>query len=849
MPSLVDLFVAIKGDNTSYKQALRESREETALFVEAAEAAGVKIATSLSLVGIGIAAIEAGEKFEQAGIMIQRSTGATGDRLEQMEETFKALYVTSAASSENIVAAMTQISQKTGTAGEELESLTRSALRFAKVTGADLKTSVEENEKVFLQFGITAEQQATALDVLYVAQQKTGISSEKLSASLLEMGPALKNFNFKLPEAVALVGSFEKAGLSATDITMGLSKAFTVLSKSGEDPKQALIELIEKMSNAETRADALNMSIDIFGAKAAGKMVNAVQSGALSFKDLLELLLKAQGAVDETAGKTGTLSQAWTELGRSMSALLSGPGKAVIGTLTQATQAMADLSAGIQLGTFKWEDYWAAAKGTLTGGVGGAAQAFAESAANRNAAKPKEAPAKPSDLGSGSGGDGAGAATVALATDKYKGFKELSDSLATIVAQENLEIAAHKSVIEETAKFNEVTGASVEPLDLVAIKTALATEALGQFGERAGVDIPRTTEDFIDFGKGTDQASKGVAKVGDALTSLLQEQLVAARFGQLADSAKYFGITTAAEYQRLAAVATETYNKMLATDLATTEERKQAHIKMLQAEAEAERATGEITVDQYNKRVKAIEGLQHELDVQMGKSQSDQAKAVQKLTQDIQQYTKSMFRSISTEIASDIVHWKGFGASIKSIFQKLGTDVLSMLIGGLLAPVEKAFARLITSIAEKLLPQFFAVKAASSAADVGEVAGAAAVGGAAAAASTAAIPIIGPALAMEAGMAMYAAILGTYTPLAMFEKGGNVLADMPAYLHKNEMVLPADIAIPLRGMVASASGGVISGGGGQVFQFLGSINGVTRDLVRQIFTMGFSDARRAGAAV
>lgn len=79
------------------------------------------------------------------------------------------------------------------------------------------------------------------------------------------------------------------------------------------------------------------------------------------------------------------------------------------------------------------------------------------------------------------------------------------------------------------------------------------------------------------------------------------------------------------------------------------------------------------------------------------------------------------------------------------------------------------------------------------------------VAGAAAFASTAAIPIVGPALAPGAAAAAMAAV-GSLAPLAVAEKGFDVPAgENPlTQLHQKEMVLPAPIAEPLRDMLRSA---------------------------------------------
>jgi phage-related minor tail protein len=82
----------------------------------------------------------------------------------------------------------------------------------------------------------------------------------------------------------------------------------------------------------------------------------------------------------------------------------------------------------------------------------------------------------------------------------------------------------------------------------------------------------------------------------------------------------------------------------------------------------------------------------------------------------------------------------------------------------------------------------------------------AAVAGSAAAAAVAGIPIIGPELAIADGAATYAQVLGMFGPMASAAGGwGQIPEDQIAQVHKDEMILPASIASPLRSIISSYS--------------------------------------------
>jgi len=92
--------------------------------------------------------------------------------------------------------------------------------------------------------------------------------------------------------------------------------------------------------------------------------------------------------------------------------------------------------------------------------------------------------------------------------------------------------------------------------------------------------------------------------------------------------------------------------------------------------------------------------------------------------------------------------------------------------------------------------------AAQALADIQAIQGSAAQGAAAAYAAMAGIPVVGPEMGAEAAAQTYAAIMAFAGMVPAAAGGWDVPADSLAYLHKQEMVLPASLAEGVRGLVA-----------------------------------------------
>ncbi len=109
-------------------------------------------------------------------------------------------------------------------------------------------------------------------------------------------------------------------------------------------------------------------------------------------------------------------------------------------------------------------------------------------------------------------------------------------------------------------------------------------------------------------------------------------------------------------------------------------------------------------------------------------------------------------------------------------------------------------------------------------ADIPAISGAAAQGAAAAYAAMAGIPVVGPEMGAEAAAQTYAAIMAFAGMVPAAAGGWDVPADSLAYLHKQEMVLPASLAQGVRGLVAG--GGRETGAtGGDVHFHVSAMDG------------------------
>ncbi len=156
--------------------------------------------------------------------------------------------------------------------------------------------------------------------------------------------------------------------------------------------------------------------------------------------------------------------------------------------------------------------------------------------------------------------------------------------------------------------------------------------------------------------------------------------------------------------------------------------------------------------------------------------------------------------------------WNDFLSPVRSAFSSMvmgmiqGTMTLKQGIQNILGSILQSFLNVFMKIAEQwietqIMTLLFG-KVTQKAAAISSITTDAARGAAAAFASTAAIPIVGPFMAPDVAAETYAAIMA-FIPMAMASaaRGWDVDRDALTMIHAREMVLPAELAEGIRGMV------------------------------------------------
>ena len=310
----------------------------------AAEASGGKMSTFVSATVLGMAAIVGaaggaavalfaiGSTFDDAYDTIRIGTGATGDVLAGLQQSFRDVAADVPSSFEDISVAIADVNTRLGLTGPDLDTVAGQFLNLSRITGTDLATNVANASGALQSFQIPAEAIPGALDALFRASQASGVGVDSLSSSLLSNGAALRTAGFSFEESTALLAQLQRAGVPAEAVIGSLGIAARKLAKDGKEPAAAIADLVTEIKDAKTPTEALALAQGVFGRQAIG-VVDAIRSGKFELGDFLSTVESGSDTIAGVSGETADAAESFQLLKNNLALALEVPASEFFGEI------------------------------------------------------------------------------------------------------------------------------------------------------------------------------------------------------------------------------------------------------------------------------------------------------------------------------------------------------------------------------------------------------------------------------------------------------------------------------------------------------------------------------------
>jgi len=288
--------------------------------------------------GAGLVAL--GKNFEEAEATIRVSTGATGEVLEDLVDSFKTVAVDLPGSFDDAATAIANLNSRTGATGEVLETLASKSLKLAKITGEDLGEIIASTTRVFGDWDISIEDGADTLDLLFRVLQATGVPVTDLARKLVQFGAPLRQLGFDFDVAAALFGKFEKEGVNAELVMGSLRIALGKMARAGEPLEETFRRTVAEIAALEDASKAAALAGDLFGARAGPDMGAAIREGRFEVDELVASLANSSETIDQAEADSRTLGNQFAVLSRKLGIKLLPLAEALTEVLIDALPAI-----------------------------------------------------------------------------------------------------------------------------------------------------------------------------------------------------------------------------------------------------------------------------------------------------------------------------------------------------------------------------------------------------------------------------------------------------------------------------------------------------------------------------
>lgn len=298
---------------------------------------------SQKLVDFGKSALDAFREIDEGMDTIVTKTGAGGKALEEMQGIANGIATEVPTDFSTIGNAVGEVNTQFKLTGDALKVTSEDMIKFSEINGTDVTNATIQSKQAMEAYGLSIDDLTEILDnVTYVAQD-TGVSVDDLMKKATDGAPQIKMLGLEFGEAVTLIGQFEQNGVDSSAALSGLTKAAGVYTKQGKSMKQGLKETIEAIKNSKSETEAMGIAMEIFGAKKAPQMIDAIKRGKFNMEELGYTSQVSAGLVSQTYENTLDPIDKFTTAQNGLKIVLGEIGGAIAETFAPALDVLVGL--------------------------------------------------------------------------------------------------------------------------------------------------------------------------------------------------------------------------------------------------------------------------------------------------------------------------------------------------------------------------------------------------------------------------------------------------------------------------------------------------------------------------
>lgn len=296
------------------------------------------------IVAVTAALAKLGQEMDEVTSTIAKGTGAIGDELFELDHSAKKALVDGVGVSvQETGQLIADLNTRLGLSGRELEEATVQFGHFAKVTGTDVKSAVNDVADVMKRWNVPAKKSKDLMNQLAKASQLSGASVTELMSSVKSGQTYLQQFGFNLSESVALLSSFKQNGIQTETVMTGMRAALAKFSAEGKNAKVAFAEVTKQIKEAGNETEAMQIAVETFGNRAGPEMFKSIREGSADFEKFTEEIRNAGTAIDDTYEASRTSKDAMNDLKNALKGTFGDLGQSVTAVFKNIVDSITEL--------------------------------------------------------------------------------------------------------------------------------------------------------------------------------------------------------------------------------------------------------------------------------------------------------------------------------------------------------------------------------------------------------------------------------------------------------------------------------------------------------------------------
>ncbi|MDR3241811.1 MAG: phage tail tape measure protein [Lactobacillaceae bacterium] len=301
-----------------------------------------------NIVNFSKSAMDAWSETDEAVDNLTSKTGATGKAADKLASSYKAVITSMPISdTKELSDTLAGLNSRFGLTGDALTQSGTKMEEFSKVTGQNGAEAVEGIHDAMGKFNLSAKEMPSVLDAFTAASQRSGVPVADLEQSASKAAPTFKELHINLQNGVGILAAWQKGGVDADTALRGMTKASVNYAKEGKSLKDGLTDTFNAIKNAKNPQDALNASVEAFGAKSGPQMSDAIKDGKVSLDDLQKSVKGTGGQLSASYKQTLDPSDKLKVSQQQMKEAMAEVGGAIQSALLPIMQTLGPIIKGV----------------------------------------------------------------------------------------------------------------------------------------------------------------------------------------------------------------------------------------------------------------------------------------------------------------------------------------------------------------------------------------------------------------------------------------------------------------------------------------------------------------------